>query len=248
MTAALKTELRKLLSVRSTYIVTALVLLLVIIISGYGAGWRLSGRELSDPTQFLSDIFGALNLVVFGAVIAVLLVTHEYRYNTIMYSLTISNSRGKVLLAKAVTISIYALVLTVLLAILSPLAAYAGVHLAGNVLAPQTIHFGDVIWRSLFFGWAYGMAGLLLATLIRSQVGAIAALFLVPGVVEQLLAELFGNNAVYLPFTALRQLLNTAPASAAGTLTPAKGAFVFGIYLVVGWVIAWFLFLRRDAN
>lgn len=247
MIAALKAEFRKLLTVRSTYIVTVLVTLLMLFVAGYIEGWRLSPQDLQSPAQFSGDVFGALSLSVFGAIIAILLMTHEYRYNTIMYTLTSSNSRSKVLLAKVVTISAYAVFLTVLIGILSPIASNIGVHLHGHTLAPQTLHVGNLVWRSLFYGWAYGMAGLLLAVLIRVQVGAIAALFLIPGLVEQLLGQLMKSNAVYLPFSALDQVIGNMNVGS-GHLAPGKAAVVFLCYLVGGWIVAWVLFLKRDAN
>jgi ABC-2 type transport system permease protein len=247
MIAALKAEFRKLLTVRSTYIVTVLVTLLMLFVAGYIEGWRLTPQDLQNPAQFSGDVFGALSLSVFGAIIAILLVTHEYRYNTIMYTLTSSNSRSKVLLAKIVTISVYAVFLTLLVGILSPIASNVGIHLHGHTLVPQTLHVGDLIWRSLFYGWAYGMAGLLLAVLIRVQVGAIAALFLIPGLVEQLLGQLMKSNSVYLPFSALDQVIGNSNVPQ-GHLAPGKAALVFCVYLVVGWIVAWALFLKRDAN
>lgn len=248
MITAIKAEFRKLLTVRSTYIVTALVTLLMLFVAGYIEGWRLTPQALHDPMQFTGDVLGALSLSVFGAIIAILLVTHEYRYNTIMYTLTSSNNRSKILLAKVVVISAYALFLTVLIGILSPIASNVGVHLHGHTLVPQTLHVGNLIWRSLFYGWAYGMVGLLLAVLIRVQVGAIAALFLIPGLVEQLLGQLLKSDAVYLPFSALDQVIGNMNVGSSAHLTPGKAALVFLIYLVTGWIVAWILFLKRDAN
>lgn len=244
----LKSEIRKLLTVRSTYIITGLIVLLILLIAGYIEGWRLAPTDLRSPQQFSSDVLGALSLTIFGSIIAILLMTHEYRYNTIVYTLTSSNSRSKVLLAKIITISLYAVFITVLAGVLSPLAAYAGIHLHGHSLAPQTVHVWNLTWRSLFYGWTSGMVGLLLAVLIRSQIGAIVTLFLIPGLVEQFLAQLLKHSAVYLPFTARDQVLSTGgAATGGGSLTPTKAAFVFMCYLVVGWIVAWILFVRRDA-
>jgi ABC-type transport system involved in multi-copper enzyme maturation permease subunit len=249
MITALKAEFRKLLTVRSTYIITILVLLFIAFIAFYVEGWRLAPHDLLSPTQLSDDVFGALSLSVFGAIIAILLMTHEYRYNTIMYTLTSSNSRARVLVSKVIVISVYALFLTAVIAVLSPVASYLGIHANGHSLAPQTLHVGNLIWRSLFYGWSYGMAGLLLATLIRVQVGAIAALFVIPGAIEPLLGELLKHNAVYLPFTAQGQVLGQGASFGGGApLSPSKAAVVFTVYLVVGWVVAWILFLKRDAN
>jgi ABC-2 type transport system permease protein len=250
MMAALKAEFRKLLSVRSTYIITMFVVLLVGIIGFWLEGWRLSPAALRDPTQLAGAVTGALNITVFGAIVAILLMTHEYRYNTIMYTLTSSNSRSKVLFAKFVTVSVYALFLAALIAVLSPTLVYLGVHAHGHALAPQTLHYGNLAWRSLFYGWGYGMAGLLLAALTRNQIAAIVALFLIPDLAEQFLGFfLLKHNTVYLPFSALTQVINGNNGGPTGSnLSAGKAAGVYCIYLVAGWVVAWVLFLTRDAD
>lgn len=247
MIAALKSEFRKLLSVRSTYLVTGLVVAFVIFIASYIEGWRLMPPDLSNPNLLAADVLGALNVTVFGAIVAILLMTHEYRYSTIMYTLTACRSRTQVLIAKFIVVSAYALLLAVIVGVLSPLMSALGIHLHGNTLAPQTIHLWDLTWRSLFYGWAYGVAGLLIAVLVRSQIASITALFLIPGLAEQLLTLLLKKNAVYLPFSALNEVIRNGNMGG-GSLTPGRAALVFGGYLLVGWIVAWVLFLRRDAN
>ena len=248
MMSSLRAEFRKLLSVRSTYIVTILVTVLVAFIAFYGEGWHLSPAELRMPNQLSGDVFGALNLAIFGAIIGILLMTHEYRYNTITYTLTDSNSRSRVLRSKIIVVSTYAIFLTVLIGVLSPVAAYLGVHAHGHVLAHQTLQVSNLAWRSLFFGWSSGMLGLVLATLIRSQVGAISALFIIPIGIEPLLTLLLNTKAVYLPFTAQAEVIGNGMRGAGTPLSAGKAAIVFSIYLVIGWIVAWILFLRRDAN
>lgn len=246
MKPALKAEFKKLLNVRSTYVITLFVLILIGIISFYANGWRLKGGDLNNPSQLYNDILGALHLTIFGAVVAILQMTHEYRYNTIMHTLTSSNSRSRVLLAKIITISCYGLALSLLIGVLTPALTYLGVHAAGHQLVHQTIYYKELIWRGLFFGWAYAVTGLLLAALIRIQSGAIVALFVLPAFIEPLLGQLVNKSAGYLPFAALDQVIGDKTEH--GTqLSPAKAALVFLIYLAVGWVITWYLFLRRDA-
>jgi len=247
MKPALKSEFRKLLSVRTTYITTAFVVLFVTFIAIYVEGWRLKPIELAKTDQLSSDVLGAVSLSIFGAVIAILQMTHEYGYNTITYTLTSSDSRSRVLLSKFIVISCYALVLTALISVLSPVMTYLGVHAAGHSLAPQHLYYKDLAWRSLFFGWSYGMIGLVLATIIRSQVGSIVALFITPAAIEPLLSQLLNSKAVYLPFTSLGMV--TGNESVKGnSITPERGALVFLVYLAIGWAVAWYLFLRRDAT
>jgi ABC-type transport system involved in multi-copper enzyme maturation permease subunit len=247
MMPTVKSEFRKLLTVRSTHIITTLVAVLIIFISFYVNGWRLSTFDLHDPNYLANSITGALNITVFGAIVAILLMTHEYRYNTVIYTLTNNNSRSKVLVAKFITVSVYALFLAALIGVLSPTLSYLGAQAHGHTFVPQTLHFGDLAWRGLFYGWGYGMAGLLLATLLRNQVATIVALFLLPDLIDQLLSLLLRQNTVYLPFASLNAVIGNTD-SRFGSVSPGKAAGVYCLYLALGWVIAWVLFLRRDAN
>lgn len=247
MIPTIKSEFRKLFSVRSTYIITFFVIAFLLFIAFYVEGWRLRPEQLNDPKQLASDVYGGMTLMVFGAIVAILSMTHEYRYNTITYTLSSSNSRAKVLVSKIIVVSCYVIGLSILVGILSPVATYLGVHARGHALVPQVLYYKDLIWHSLFFSWSYGMIGLLLATIIRQQPGSVAALFILPAVVEPLLSQLLNKNAVYLPFAALTQLVGDG-AVGGGRLSPGKAALVVLVYLAVGWAVAWSLFLRRDAS
>lgn len=246
MIAALRAELRKLFTLRSTYVLIGLTFAFVVLVEFYAKGYRISGAELNNPHHLADSIIPALNSLptIFGAIVAILLMTHEYRYNTIMYTLTASNSRSKVLMAKILAISIFGLVFTLGIIIVSPVLIYLGVHVHGNTLAPQIIPYGDLLWRCLFYGWTAILTGLLLATLIRNQIGAVVSLFVIP-TLEQAAALILKNNAVYLPFMSSGEVL-VSPDK--GSLSYGHAALVFSAYLIVGWVVAWILFLRRDAN
>jgi hypothetical protein len=162
-----------------------------------------------------------------------------------MYTLTASNSRSKVLFAKILTISTFGIVFALVVSTFTPVLDYLGIHAHGHTLVPQVLNYGNLLWRSLYFGWGIATTGLLLATLIRNQVGAIVVLFLVQTVESGLLSPVLKGNSVYLPFMSLDEVLMPAQH---GTITHAHAAMVFSVYLVVGWLVAWTLFLRRDAN
>jgi ABC-2 type transport system permease protein len=248
MIAALKAEFRKIFSVRSTYFILVIVFLLLVLFAFYIGGYRIDTSDLHNPTTLANDVTGAVSTVaIFIALISVLLVTHEYRYNTIMYTFISAKSRSKVLLAKILVISIFAIVLTFLVGALSPLFTLLGIHAHHLKLAHQSLHYGNLLWRDLFFGWGYAMAGLLLATLIRNQVGTIIVLFVAPGTVEGLLGLLLKKNVVYLPFSALHVVIGQG-LNYNNSITAVHAAEVFGAYLLAGWLVAWFLFIKRDAN
>lgn len=248
MIPALKSEIRKLLTVRSTYVIFGISLVFVAFFAGYVEGYKVSGMSASNPGKLASEVTGAVaNMSIFGALIALLLFAHEYRYNTIMYTLTAANRRTKVLLAKIITVSLLALVFTAVMAAFGPLATAVGLQIKGVDLAPQVFYYRDLIPHALFFGWGYAMAGLLLISLIRNQIGAIVTLFIVSSTVEAVLSLLLKKDAVYLPFQSLSQVLGQ-PTMGGGSLSPGKAMLVFSSYLIVGWLVAWALFLRRDAN
>jgi len=248
MMSQLKSEFKKLFTVKSTYYIIAIVLLLVFFFAFYISGWRIEPKDMMNPLTLQSGITGAVSVVsIFSALVALLLVTHEYRYNTIMYTLTSSNSRSKVLFSKIIIMTGFALVFTLVFGALSPLFTALGIHAHHLHLVHQTIQYNNVIWRCLFYGWGYTMAGLLIASLVRNQVGAIITLFIVPGTVEGLLSLLLKKNTVYLPFSSLHQVIGQ-DVSTTSTLSATHAALVFIGYLLAALIVAWVLFLRRDAN
>src|SRR5579884_3977661 len=113
MINSLKAEFRKLLTVRSTYFIFLISLVIVVLVAGYGNGIRVDANKLHD-TGFLAT--EASSAVVFDGVLlaiaGLLLLAHEYRYNSILYTLTSSNSRVKSLLAKFMTVTVFTLIAT----------------------------------------------------------------------------------------------------------------------------------------
>jgi ABC-type transport system involved in multi-copper enzyme maturation permease subunit len=250
MIPAIKAEFRKLLTVRSTYFILLFMLILEGIFAFWANGYRVSPAQTAQADFLARNIFdGVTALATFPAIVAVLLMTHEYRYNTILYSLTLSPSRLRVLLAKLFVISTYALVITAIFGGITLGLTLLGLHLGGHSLVTQSIPYHAVVWRVLFYGWGMGIAGLLLASLIRNQIAAVVSLLVVPGIIEQLLSLLLKKHSVYLPFTALGQVTGNNPGPTVDAhLSPEHAALVFLAWLVAGWIIAMVLFLRRDAN
>jgi ABC-2 type transport system permease protein len=244
MIPALKSEALKLLSVRSTLVIAAIAGLLIIFFAGYVEGFKAAPAMLKDPGLLAREVTAAINFsAVFAGLIAILLFSHEYRYNTIMHTLVSSNRRSKVLLAKILVTSLFAVVFAVLVGVLSPLATTVGLQLANKELVEQVIPYSDLIWRSLLFIWGYAMIGLLFVALVRNQVLAIGAMFIIPTTIEPIAGALLKKNAEYLPFNALSAVIGNNP-----DITHARGAAIFLAHIVFWWLLAWLLFLRRDAN
>lgn len=254
MLAAIKSEFRKLLSVRSTYVVTILGFLLIgFLLDFYAQGYRATD-DINSP-QFLENVslISVTFMSIFVGIVCLLIITHEYRYNTIMYTLTSSNSRTKTLLAKGLVVACYAVIVGGLMAVAGPLLAYLGVIAQGADLAPQTINFWDILWRCLFYSFGNAIAAFIIAFIIRNQIGAIATFFVIISTVEELLALILRENSKYLPFRTLNEVVNFSAQTGEvvrnpGALSIGENALVFSLYMVVGLVAAWVLFLRRDAT
>lgn len=253
MMSQLRSEMRKLLTVRSTYFIS----LIVIIIVGIASFW-VGGYKNSDinPHVFQDTLLSVPNVVsFFVAMVAILLMTHEYRYNTIVYTLTASKSRTKILLAKIITILIFVFVLSMVAHFLAFGLVLLGNSMAGHPLPAQEINYLQFFAKTLFFSGGFALAGLFAAALIRNQVATFAALFVLPNVLETLLNLILKENSVYLPFSALGEVISPPPSTFGdtgplkfGDLSPGTAALVYLVYLAGAWLITWLLFLRRDAN
>lgn len=247
MIDALKAEFRKLLTIRSTYFIVLASLVISAFFAGFIEGSQNNIASLQNPGLLASESSGAIVFV--GLILAfagLLLAGHEYRYTTIMYTLTASNRRYKVLLAKLVTITVFAVLTSFLIAALAPLFTIVGAHLAGKQIGPQTYDAWSLLWRCLFCGWGYSVYAFILLIVLRNQIGAIVTFLLVPLIGEQILTALLKTNAKYLPFTALQSV--AAPNDLGNHTTSGHAAVVVLVYIAVGLLISAILFIRRDAN
>lgn len=247
----LESEVRKLLTVRSTY---AMALLAVVVAAGmsfYLAARTVTVADLGDPAFVVTQATSSLALAaIVGTIVAVLAVTHEYRYHLLLHSITASNSRTKVLVAKAGAVSAFAVAVTLVADAVSLASAFLGAHVGhGSALTTQTIDWGDVLWRTVLFGWGYAIAGLAIALLIRNQAAAMVTVFFLFGPVEAILDAVLGDHAYLLPFTALGNVLGSKLANTALVpVTPVRAAAAFAVDIAVLLGVAWRGFLRRDAR
>jgi len=247
MIAELKAEFRKLLSVRSTYFIVAASLVIVMFFAGFVEGIRGNTAALQAPGLLESE---STNAIVFvGLILAfagLLLMGHEYRYNTIMYSLSSVNRRYKIVAAKFIAVSTFAIVTSLLVTFFSPLCTILGAHIQGATIGHQDYHVWSMVWRCVFCGWGYAAYAFILVAVLRNQIGAIVTYLLVPLIGENILGLLLKDNIKYLPFNALQSVV--APHSLGSHASSAHQAVVVLVYVAVGLALSLVLFVRRDAN
>ncbi len=254
MIALLRSELRKLLTVRSTYFVSLLALLLsgglmAFYVEGFWGGSGSAAGALTDRayTEIMINAFSTVS--IFVAIIAMLQVVHEYRHNLITYTLSASNSRTKAFFAKLGVLALYAIVFSVVAAFVSLGLYLLGVGLRGGNLPAQSIDWLAVLGQGVFLNLGYMVVGAVVAYLSRNIALAIAVVLVVPSTIESLLTLLLKENAKYLPFTILGQFSVADPSMLGMTVLPRATAFLLlSGYLAAGIAITWYLFLRRDAN
>lgn len=245
MIAALEAEFRKLLTVRSTYFLTLFVWLVLAGLAIY-AGYSQHAATLHDPMYLQRFIFGSLQLVgLIAAIVSVLLIAHEYRYNTIYYSFTLGNSRSKVLFGKFVVVTGYAIVLCLSAVAIGVSCLYLGAAWHGHSIGSQDFEGAQLVGQALFYAWGYATVGLIATVLLRNLVASIAFLFVFP-TLEQLSSLFLKDNANYLPLTALSNVTPIVPSQ--HVFSVSKSIFVVVVYLVILGVIAWVAFSKRDAN
>lgn len=253
MISAIRAEFRKLLTIRSTYLLTIFMLLILILISVIFM-YHSSAKELLNPFLVQQSWFGSINLVgLIGAIVAILSLAHEYRYNTINYSLTLTNHRTRVLTAKAIVLSVYAIFVSLIALFLVIGSIYFVAHLRGLSIGHQNFdvlwgshsHYFGLIFQSAFYTWALAMASLIVTVLFKNLVASMAFIFVFPSV-ENLVVLISKSAMKYMPFYDLGAILRQN--IIAPTLSIGKSMLLFCAYLVVFGVLAWVLFLRRDAN
>lgn len=251
MISTLRAEFMKFLTVRSTYIWTALTFALIGFVAFYGFGYSTQTPVIIEPGFMLNMLTTVIAVfITIATILTILLVAHEYRYNTITYTLTASPSKLRVLAAKAIVMLAYTTVIGVVLLIMAYAATRLGLSMKGVTLAAQDIPLWDTFWRLGAYAWGYVLVGIIIATIVRGLVGSIVLFFIIPAI-EQMSSLVLKGASKFLPFRSLDSLLvSRMDVSEVGieVLTAKAALGVFSIYLVAGLIVAAISFVRRDAN
>jgi len=252
---ALRLEIQRLLSVRSTYVLVSLAVTTAVLLDLFIAVFSPVGTLSHDDTAAALTVGADLSpLSVVGlwvGVLAVTAVSHDYRYRLVRAVLTAVPRRGVLLAARLTVLGVVAAAC----ASLVPLLSAAGCLALGRrpVLDTTTAH---VVAAHLVVvvGWAWLGAGV--GWLVRHAAGAIAVLLVVPLIVEPLLLlairwgpgkALLRPVVPVLPFSAAREALGQQLDPGRGSIGALLSAVVFGVEVVVVILLTWAVVRRRDA-
>lgn len=272
MIDALRYEVTRLRTIRSTYwilgVAFAFQLLLSVLIA-----WNLPetgplsggdntfailvtvGASLGFAPLFIAYVIGLLGVFSMG---------HEYRHGMIRATLTALPSRTSVMLAKILTTAVLSLVAALVCVGIAALSA-----LVFGVGMPTFEGLRDITLGTVLFTTMFSLSGLAFATLTRNQTAAVAMLLLIPSLVEGLVKAVVlaikaasddpsGRGGLvevlrFLPYDAGGQMYTRVSLGDALQLFgvvpfgAVGGGLVMAVFVVVLLVLGTVAFVRRDA-
>lgn len=246
MNTLIRTEVLKLRTLRSPWLLLAAAPLLVI--AGITGGVNSSKTPLDVSMQ--ADMLAHVGLTsIFTIVFGILAVAAEYRHKTITDTYLGTPSRGRVIAAKLLVYAFFGALSGVLSTVVGLGVAAAwwsdkGVRFAWGSSAMWTTIGGGIAWNAAFAAIGVGVGAL-----IRSLVGAIAVALAWIALVEGVVGQLVGNLARWLPFNAGQSLGASAKPMLGENLLPRwGGGTVLALYTLVFAVLAVTTSMRRDVS
>jgi ABC-type transport system involved in multi-copper enzyme maturation permease subunit len=187
MIDALRYEIVRLRTIRSTYWLIGIALGLQLVISTLIA-WAIpsSGPQSGGDRSFalLATIGGAAGFPLFIAYVLGLLgvfsMGHEYRHGMIRATLTALRSRVAVLAAKTVVTTVVSAAVAFTCALLALVIA-----LPFGIEMPTFGGFREVTLGMVIYTALFALSGMAFAAITRNQTAAVALILLLPSVIEE---------------------------------------------------------------
>lgn len=270
MIAALRYELVRIRTIRSTWWLTGLAAVLGMLIA-LGLSWATSydfghgnapvGDDLTNLGPAIVTQLSGLGLPCLIAFVLAMTGIfgwgHEYRHGMIRASLTALNSRSSLWAAKFIVVGAWVATVTFVTLVLCGLIGVAFLHDDGVPIFTSTTW--EVIGREIGYVVVLTWLAMAFTALTRSQAFAMVMIFLWPLLVESIIAAVVNltpglrdhtDLLRFLPFQAGFRMIDvsTQADSFFGDPLSAGGGFVvFGGVCVVLMVASLLLFRRRDA-
>jgi ABC-2 type transport system permease protein len=250
VTALIHAELLKLRTRAATLLLLAAlaVAVLTVVTNVPKAGVDHSSFPLQDP-NLLAGLVGIGFAVpeVFIVLLGCVAFTQEFRYGTVTATYLGEPRRGRVLVAKWLTLALASVVVTAAsIAVCLPIGAEVIRARGGDVSFPW--RFWQTIGAGLVVMAVYAVIGVAVGALIRNQIVAVVGVLVWMLVVEQLIVPTYPVAGRWMPGGALDAWLQLGPAlNLNGRLLPAPlgGLLLLG-YAVSAATTARSLCLRRD--
>lgn len=234
----LAAELRKLWSVRTTWAVTVLGWGLVTLsTSVFLFNDQFTGRFDGSDAQVAAAVEQILASSVIVLIVAILLVTTEFRHGTVGRALQLDPSRTRFLLAKlgggvvyGIAYHLTSLVIVALLLLLATTGAGVDLEIGGEALR--------AVWQGPAAMALNALLGVAVGTLLRNQVLALTLALIWNFVVESVVVQIVPGFGRWLPFQALNAVFVSEEAMGTGgpgPLTPLDPPLALAVLL--GYVV-----------
>jgi len=222
---ALRAELLKMRSMPGVWVsfglAFPLTILIVLAVLASAGGFPGHTFYFVSSLRERRELLGAgyFGIEVLAPVIGVLCVTSEYRHKTLTTSLVLVPVRSRVLLAKVITVAIWAILLALLSLVAVFLVALPWNAALGGVTSQVTDQIGAVVPGLMASAVLLGLFGLGFGTLVKNQVAAIlltiGGTLVLEGILEVLARAIFHYDLNWLP--------NAAGAALAGDIARGLG-------------------------
>jgi ABC-2 type transport system permease protein len=202
-------ELAKLRTMRMTWGLLASgagLSVLFSIVQGSQAGTPNGNAPLYTASGFNSVVTGGVFGLLFAATIGAILITVEFRHQTITLTYLGTPNRNRVLVAKLIAGAIIG-GLSGLISYVIVLSSALGFTLSKG----YTVPIGDATLARygighVLAGALIGAIGVGVGALVKSQIGGIVVIFVWAILLESLIGGLFKASRPYLPYTAAASL------------------------------------------
>ena len=249
MTAQLRSELLKQRTTRTTLLLLAwLVGLVLIVIALHVASFGVDdlARE-SNQMRILG--LGTTLGVLFAALAGALSVTAEFRTGTIRPTLLVTPRRTTVVVAKIAASMLIGAAAELLAETLNAGAEAAGLALRGIEVRLGTGDYAQLLAGGALGGALFGALGVGLGALVRNQVAAVATLCVWLLLLEPLLLGDLPGVAKFAPEASAGAIAGAIQSQLADALVaPAIGAFLLAIYVTVAAVAGVLAVNHRDVD
>jgi len=249
MTAQLRSELLKQRTTRTTLLLLAwLVGLVLIVVALHVASF--GGDDLARESNQMRILgLGTTLGVLFAALVGALSVTAEFRTGTIRPTLLVTPRRTTVVVAKIAASMLIGAATGVLAETLNAGAEAAGLGLRGIEIRLGAGEYAQLIAGGALGGALFGALGVGLGALVRNQVAAVAALCVWLLLLEPLLLGDVPGVAKYAPEASAGAIAGAIQSQLADALVaPALGVVLLVAYVTVAAVAGAFTLNRRDVN
>jgi ABC-2 type transport system permease protein len=274
MIDALRFELVRMRTLRSTWWMIAAALFLEVVVAvlvGYFGRHDIADQStITAQSTILAALTGGSGYAplplmgIFAGIIGALTFGHEYFRKTITSTLASVPRRSILVAAKTLVLVVTA----ILLALAGVALGWAAMSIASGHLIKLTGDMTPVLAGFVIQVVLMALLSLALCLLTRSLPLTMALIFVWPLIIENVFQLLFlipalrDNNELlnYLPFAAGRRLTaiadidqqNASAAAEGGTPIPEQlsrvaGGLVFFVWIAVIYVSGWILFRKRDA-